>query len=1286
MKTKTKNILIEEKPVNLLEEDNLLEIEDLNNSDLKSNDSKSGDLKSDDSESKKKKKLTIQKKKKDKKVIKTIVTHRGYAIVKQHFGFRDINRTKKELTVSPYVNENYAAKADPFPVYLESEKKLFLPKHYGFETFGDPDQIKDTAKGLDIDLEFAGELRDKQIPVVEAFLKSCEPGSLSSKSKGGILALPCGFGKCLKKDTKIMMFSGEIKMVQDIEVGDQLMGDDSTPRNVLSLARGREMMYEVIPTKGDSYTVNESHILSLKYSTTKAKDKKKGTIVDISVKDYLNLPPSYHGRAGPLLGYRVPVVFPEKEIDIEPYALGYWLGDGNSSGPVITTIEEPVIDYFREYCDRLNQTLVQGRDTEHNKGTYRYTLSIKTDDNGKKLENKFRIMLKSNNLINNKHIPYKYKCNTRKIQLEVLAGIIDSDGYLHNNGYDIIQKNQILLDDIIYIARSLGFAAYKSECKKSCMYKGSKREGTYYRININGPGLNEIPVKCERKKAVPRKQIKDVLATRIRLEKKEVDDYYGFEIDGNHRFLLGDTTVTHNTALALYLIASLKKKALVIVHKEFLINQWKERIEQFLPDARVGVIQSSKVEIRNKDIVIGMLQSISMREYPWETFDDFGFTIVDECFPHKTGIITDHGIKYIGDLYHKWENKEHLPKILSYNQKLKSFEYKNLTYSWRKLREDLIKITMSNKTITCTPEHKILTINGYKEAKNLNTGDIILSKYDINNKNSTIAKALNYDQLQIIYGTFLGCGNIKFTKKYRTRLEIVHTEEQKDYCYWKGGMLGIKRFNYIKGDEYVENSYGFTTDIFDIKEEFINKNTSVPQWLIDKIDLMGIAIWYMDKGKLINSKVSLHGRFDHESFLRLIKLFNAYHLYPTLKGLSKNTLYIKFNLEDSYEFFVLIDKYLHNSFRNIESQDKKENYIWHTIWNNEFLDYGTLIINKLEYIKNKGYRRNKEPFVFDIEVEDNHNFVIGKKRKKNHIQYFDGPVVSNCHHIGAEVFSRALPKINSQYSLGLSATPKRKDGLSKVFHWFLGPTLFDNKKREGLLPIHVNIAMYNCADQKYSKMEVTGFGKICMARMVNNICDYERRTELVLEILKRLYNEGKKVLILSDRRAHLKEIFEKVESRNIATIGYYVGGMKEKELKKSEGKEVLLGTYTMSSEGMDIPDLDAVIFASPRSDIIQSIGRILRKKHESNPICWDVVDNFSVFPNQYTKRKAYYRKMDYPINIYDIHDDSNENLQFMTSQLDKPPKPDVKGERKKKKKSESEENIIVNDYGFIEED
>ena len=153
-------------------------------------------------------------------------------------------------------------------------------------------------------------------------------------------------GKSLARDTPVIMYDGTIKMIQDVKIGDQLMGDDSTPRNVINLGRGMEMMYDIVPTKGDTYTVNESHILSLKYSTNKNKNVKKGDVIDIPLKDYMNLPPSYHGRAGPLLGYRVGVDFPYKEVDIDPYFLGYWLGDGNSRNCGITTIEKCVIDYY----------------------------------------------------------------------------------------------------------------------------------------------------------------------------------------------------------------------------------------------------------------------------------------------------------------------------------------------------------------------------------------------------------------------------------------------------------------------------------------------------------------------------------------------------------------------------------------------------------------------------------------------------------------------------------------------------------------------------------------------------------------------------------------------------------------------------------------------------------------------------------------------------------------------------------------------------------------------------
>ena len=190
-----------------------------------------------------------------------------------------------------------------------------------------------------------------------------------------------------------MMHNGSIKKVQDIKVGDKIMGDDSTPRTILTLARGEETMYKVIPEQGDSYVVNESHILSLK-CTQDTERYKKGDIIDMSVLDYLSLPKSYHGSSSPLQGFRVPIHFSEKKLEIEPYRFGY-------------------------------QSL-------HEKSS----------------------------------IPNKFKCNSRENRLQLLAGIIDSEGTIENNGYRIITKNENLLEDIIFLARSLGFAAYQKQQDK----------------------------------------------------------------------------------------------------------------------------------------------------------------------------------------------------------------------------------------------------------------------------------------------------------------------------------------------------------------------------------------------------------------------------------------------------------------------------------------------------------------------------------------------------------------------------------------------------------------------------------------------------------------------------------------------------------------------------------------------------------------------------------------------------------------------------------------------------
>ena len=1162
--------------------------------------------------------------------IATYLGAKGYSIMKDNISVQEQELIRKELTVKAFAPKSSISQPTPFPVYRESPKKLYVPRFYGYETYGEPDEVR-ISEGENIDIAFAGELHDFQKPIVKKYLKV-------AKTKGcGLLEIHCGAGKCLAKGTKIMLVNGEMINVENIKVGDKLMGDDSKPRKVLSLARGREMMYDIIPTKGDVYTVNESHILSLKCSVNYSKKMKKGDIIDICVKDYLNLPKTFHGPVGVLLGYRVPIKFSEKPVEMNPYALGYWLGDGTSGYPEITTIEEPVIQYFKEYAEKLGLFIRQG------KGRNCITYSISSGKknrpgiSGSAGKNKFLNMLNNYNLIQNKHIPHVYKCNSRRVQLELLAGIIDSDGYLTNNTYDIVQKNERLLDDIIFIARSLGFSAYKKKCKKSCMYKGEKKTGTYYRTCISGKHLEDIPVKLNRKKAQPRKQIKDVLVTRIKVVKKEVDDYYGFEIDGNRRFVLGDFQVTHNTIMALKIISELKKKTLVIVHKEFLLEQWKERISQFLPTAKVGRIQGKIIDIEGKDIVIGMLQSLSMKKYPTSLFQQFGLTCIDECFPFRQAIHTNKGMIKIGSLYEKWKNKEELPKILSFNIDKKIFEYKNMTYAWRKEREDLIKIKMSKKVINCTPEHKILTAKGYVKANRLKEGDLIISKYDKNHVDNIISPALNEDQLQLVYGSYLGDGHIGITKKNRYRLSFIHCEKQKKYCEWKANMFGIKQLNYRERNGYSQKPvYTANTKIFDLEDE-ITKNTKiVPDWLLDKLDIRGIAIWYMDDGSVqkrenkngsISYFISIHSNnFDYEIQEKFVKKFTQYGIDCTINK-SRKYYYLRFNTENSLKLLELIKSYIHESME-YKLNEREETYEW----DDQFLGYGILKVSNISYFKNKGANRCKTPYVYDIEVEDNHNFVLGTKTGgKKQKDYIDGPVVSNCHHIAAEVFSNALFQIVTKYMLGLSATMKRKDNLSKVFKMFLGDVVY-KKEREANDIVTVKCIFYETDNQEFSKIVYNFRGQVHYALMIKKLCEFNRRSEFILKVLESSLKENpeQQFIILAHNRNVLKYLHDAVENRKFATVGYYVGGMKQKDLKISEDKKVIIATYAMAEEALDIKSLTSLIMVTPKSDVRQAVGRILRKK-ESHAFVYDIVDVHGLFQKQWQKRYVWYRKQKFTI-------------------------------------------------------
>jgi superfamily II DNA or RNA helicase len=467
-------------------------------------------------------------------------------------------------------------------------------------------------------------------------------------------------------------------------------------------------------------------------------------------------------------------------------------------------------------------------------------------------------------------------------------------------------------------------------------------------------------------------------------------------LEKNHGALISISTGMGKTTISLYLFSILKVKTLILVHAEFLLDQWCERIKQYLPTARIGIIRQNKCEVENTDICIGMIQTIVKRDYPKETYKDFGMLVVDECFPGHTRILTNEGIFTINQLYLFWKNKLHIPDVMSYNETTKQLETKRITHAWEKRNSNLLRFTYSEGKFECTPNHKILTYHGYLPAEELGVGD------------------------------------------------------------------------------YFSTGLGYTR--------------------IDSIE-------------------------------------------PII---------------------------------------------------------------------------NEDLFVYDIEVEDNHNFKLADF----------GPIVHNCHHIASETFSSVFYKVQTRYHLGLSATLERKDGLSKVINWFVGPVAINISKTDIIPSVKFLFNDTTGYEEKFNKI-----GKINLPTMITDLTFKENRNKFIVETILNLLKENRKILVLTDRRDHCEVLFKLLPEIS----GKYIGGMKTTERANSTEQKVIIGTYQASGEGFDVPDLDTLLMVTPKSDITQAVGRILRQKNPNEPLVIDIVDSFSVFKGQYYKRRKFYKNNNIPI-------------------------------------------------------
>lgn len=373
-----------------------------------------------------------------------------------------------------------------------------------------------------------------------------------------------------------LLFDGTTKRLNDLIVGDVLMGSDSKPSTVTDIIKTTTEIYKVLPNKGLSFIVAETEILPMVYSGNtalywkedlqiyevwyfdvelKRKTRKTFSVkvyeekekaftaatdfkekLDIShyfettLKEYFQNADTFHYKL-----YKKGLDFPHKEFEIDPYIIGLWLGDGCHSGPIITSGDIEIVDYLRDYFEDFGM-IIHTNGIDHR---------VRCKTRGYPGKNIFLNYLREKKLLNDKHIPLEFLLTSKTNRLRLLAGLLDSDGHLNGNRYEFVQKRENLFDQFIFLCRSLGFSCYKAPCISICMNApNGPKPGKYFRCSVAGEGLEEIPSLLHRKTAQKHEFARRANVTGFSitsLGEREINKI----VTDNPTFLMSDFTIRH---------------------------------------------------------------------------------------------------------------------------------------------------------------------------------------------------------------------------------------------------------------------------------------------------------------------------------------------------------------------------------------------------------------------------------------------------------------------------------------------------------------------------------------------------------------------------------------------------------------------------------------------------------------------------------------------------------------------------------------------------------------------
>lgn len=441
--------------------------------------------------------------------------------------------------------------------------------------------------------------------------------------KNGLIILPTG---CHAKGSSVLTSDGVCIKVEDVKVGDFLLGNDGTPRKVLELHNGVDDMYKVTPIKGEPFVVNGGHILHL-YKTNEGKgyNSCQPRYDEISIKEYVVKSANYK-HLHKL--HRVSQIdFGNDKYLFDPYFVGLYLGDGCCiNGLNITTQREEVVEYLREFARTygLGFRAAEKRNGENKAKSYFFPYAFANNNTPNPLQVTIRGLGLEGKVAGDKFIPHQYKVASVEDRFSLLAGLLDTDAFYdkEKNTFEYCSKSKRLADDVVFVCRSLGFFA---QIGKTKVVKGE----SYYRIQISGD-LNLIPTKVAIRQGRARKQKKSVLVTGFSVEYLGRGEYFGFTLDGNHLYCDNQFFIHHNSGKSLVIadIASrLEGPLLVFQPSKEILQQNFAKLQSY------GIFDCScySASVGCKDINRITFATIGSVMNHMSDFDCFKNIIIDEC-------------------------------------------------------------------------------------------------------------------------------------------------------------------------------------------------------------------------------------------------------------------------------------------------------------------------------------------------------------------------------------------------------------------------------------------------------------------------------------------------------------------------------------------------------------------------------------------------------------------------------------------------------------------------------